>query len=237
MYVAIVHLPAAPHNIEERFAPPARAVTRSLGFQSIELLRPLGAVHGGGDSGSHLVVSCWNIRTSLQGWLKSDAHRDGHRNGEPELTVGKSWLTGHEPFTTAYGAGWDTRLVAAAAPAAILNVIHVADGSQHAFEEVFRSRDGEVEEQPGFLALEVLRPLAGAWDVAGKEDRAAGGWPYVVFSRWESDAAHEDWTASHAFRRAHARRRLADGSIVRSAASRYRIVHPAFAPRFAPVAR
>ncbi|MFB6121941.1 MAG: antibiotic biosynthesis monooxygenase [Haloferacaceae archaeon] len=72
----------------------------------------------------------------------------------------------------------------------VANRIPVADGHGEAFEERFRARAGEIEDRPGFVSLDVLRPV--------DADR------YVVLTYWESEADFEAWTDSDAFREAHA---------------------------------
>ena len=58
------------------------------------------------------------------------------------------------------------------------------------FEERFRKRAGEVEKQPGFVRMEILRPIA--------EDGV-----YVVLTHWQDKTAFEAWLRSEDFRSAH----------------------------------
>lgn len=74
-----------------------------------------------------------------------------------------------------------------------INAIDVPEGRGESLEERFRSRLGEVEQTPGFLGFELLRPT-------GAETR------YFVYTRWESEGAFRAWTESSAFRRGHAQR-------------------------------
>ncbi|MFB6108170.1 MAG: antibiotic biosynthesis monooxygenase [Haloplanus sp.] len=74
----------------------------------------------------------------------------------------------------------------------VANRIPVAEGHGTDFEERFRKRAGRVEEQPGFVRLEVLRPV--------DADR------YVFLTHWESEADFEAWTDSEAFADAHSER-------------------------------
>lgn len=265
MYVAMNHIPVAADQeeaFEARFAARARLVDQMPGFHSFELLRPIPrAAHGPGGNASalaltgnrpdeYLVLTRWDERAGFEAWATGDARRQGHRAtagaGEgPRLTTGPSWLTTHETFETAYAPGWTAIAASAAAPVAMMNVIEVAGGYEALFEEVFRTREHGVEQQPGFLTLEVLAPADGLWrggaqggmgerpDVGRATDatdaeggRAAG--TYVVFSRWASTEAHDAWTHSEAFRRAHGRRRLPEGAVVRSAVRAARILLPAY---------
>lgn len=72
-----------------------------------------------------------------------------------------------------------------------INVLSVPPDRREVLEERFAKRAGEVDRTPGFQAFELLRPVEG-------EDR------YFVYTRWDSQAAFEAWTASQAFDRGHA---------------------------------
>ncbi|RCV91933.1 antibiotic biosynthesis monooxygenase family protein [Billgrantia montanilacus] len=71
------------------------------------------------------------------------------------------------------------------------NRVFVNPGHEEAFEARFRVRAGEIDKQPGFLAMRVLRPLG---------NQA----PYVVETEWESQAAFHAWVGGDDFKRAHA---------------------------------
>jgi heme-degrading monooxygenase HmoA len=73
----------------------------------------------------------------------------------------------------------------------VANRIPVAEGHEDAFEDRFADRAGLVEDQPGFVRFELLRPA--------DADR------YVVVTHWESEDDFEAWTDSEAFREAHSR--------------------------------
>ena len=75
----------------------------------------------------------------------------------------------------------------------VANRIPVAEGWEEAFEERFRNRAGQVEQQPGFVRMEILRPV-----------EEGGEAPYVVKTYWESMEAFRAWTESEDFRTAHA---------------------------------
>ena len=72
-----------------------------------------------------------------------------------------------------------------------INAIQVAEGRGPELEERFAKRAAEVEQMPGFLGFELLRPTEG-------EDR------YFVYTRWESEEAFRAWVESPAFTRGHA---------------------------------
>lgn len=73
----------------------------------------------------------------------------------------------------------------------VTNRVPVAPDSREAFEERFRHRAGQVEQQPGFVRMEVLRP--------DSDDT-----PYVVQTAWRDRAAFEAWIGSDDFKAAHA---------------------------------
>ncbi|WDZ87890.1 antibiotic biosynthesis monooxygenase family protein [Micromonospora cathayae] len=71
-----------------------------------------------------------------------------------------------------------------------INAIDVPPGAGEELERRFAARAGAVENSPGFLGFELLRPVAG-------ETR------YFVYTRWESEEAYQAWASGPA-RAAHA---------------------------------
>jgi heme-degrading monooxygenase HmoA len=71
----------------------------------------------------------------------------------------------------------------------VMNRIPVAEGREQEFEQTFAERDRAVDQVPGFVDLQVLRPSEGR--------------TYVVMTRWKSRAAFDAWTKSDAFITAH----------------------------------
>lgn len=71
------------------------------------------------------------------------------------------------------------------------NRVFVNPGYEEEFEARFKARAGEIDKQPGFIAMRVLRPLG---------NQA----PYVVETEWESQEAFRAWVGSDDFKRAHA---------------------------------
>lgn len=63
-----------------------------------------------------------------------------------------------------------------------INAIEVPEGAGPELEKRFAARLGAVENAPGFLGFELLRPVAG-------ESR------YFVYTRWESEADFQAWSA------------------------------------------
>ncbi|PWK46202.1 antibiotic biosynthesis monooxygenase family protein [Actinoplanes xinjiangensis] len=71
-----------------------------------------------------------------------------------------------------------------------INAIEVPEGAGPELEKRFAARHGAVENSPGFLGFELLRPVAG-------ENR------YFVYTRWESEEAFQNW-ANGGAKEAHA---------------------------------
>jgi heme-degrading monooxygenase HmoA len=72
----------------------------------------------------------------------------------------------------------------------VTNRVPVAPQWQDKFEERFRNRAGQVDKQPGFLRMDVMRPES--------EDS-----PYLVMTVWESEQAFRNWVDSEDFKQAH----------------------------------
>lgn len=60
------------------------------------------------------------------------------------------------------------------------------------FEELFRTRAGEVDTMPGFQSFHLLRPLK-------------DGQPYIVMTFWDRREDFESWMKSGQFTRGHSR--------------------------------
>jgi len=71
-----------------------------------------------------------------------------------------------------------------------INAIEVPEGAGEELEKRFAARLGTVEKSPGFIAFELLRPVAG-------DNR------YFVYTKWESEEAYQAWANGPA-RAAHA---------------------------------
>ena len=72
----------------------------------------------------------------------------------------------------------------------VTNRVPVADGFEEMFEQRFRNRAGQIDKQPGFVRMQVLKP-----DSADT--------PYVVQTTWQDKAAFEAWVGSEDFKIAH----------------------------------
>ena len=73
-----------------------------------------------------------------------------------------------------------------------MNRFRVAKGSEAAFEHVWLSRDGHLDEVAGFIEFHLL-----------KGPEAEDHTHYASHTTWESRAAFEAWTKSEAFHAAH----------------------------------
>lgn len=70
------------------------------------------------------------------------------------------------------------------------NRVPVASGWEEIFEERFRQRAGQIDKQPGFISMQILKPE--------KQET-----PYIVMTRWKDKDAFERWVSSDDFRAAH----------------------------------
>jgi heme-degrading monooxygenase HmoA len=73
----------------------------------------------------------------------------------------------------------------------VSNRIYVKAEHSEAFEKVFRERARLVDEMPGFISNQVLRPVN-------------EGDPYIVFTLWNSRDDFINWVRSDAFVKGHA---------------------------------
>ena len=58
------------------------------------------------------------------------------------------------------------------------------------FEQRFKNRAGQINQQPGFVLMEVLKPQS-------------ENTPYVVLTHWQNEQAFRDWIGSEDFKIAH----------------------------------
>ncbi|KIL45612.1 antibiotic biosynthesis monooxygenase family protein [Jeotgalibacillus soli] len=74
----------------------------------------------------------------------------------------------------------------------VFNNIPVSDEGRPIFEDRFKNRAGLIEQEPGFIAIRVLRPL--------NSDT------YVVLTQWDSEESFKKWQTSTAYNKAHTKR-------------------------------
>ncbi len=82
-----------------------------------------------------------------------------------------------------------------------MNRFRIAVGHENDFEELWRTRDSQLEGVPGFQEFHLLR---GATE--------EGVTLYASHTRWDSQKTFEDWTQSEAFRKAHGKARAPEGT-------------------------
>lgn len=74
----------------------------------------------------------------------------------------------------------------------VMNRIMINPEYAEQFEERFRNRAHLVDNMPGFIRNQVLRP-------------SQEGKPYIVLTFWETREAFEAWTQSDSFKQGHAK--------------------------------
>ena len=89
----------------------------------------------------------------------------------------------------------------------VANRIYVNAEYGEAFEQRFRERAGLVDQMPGFVSNQVLRPVN-------------DGDPYVVFTVWDSRQDFLNWVRSDAFTKGHAQ----SGTLPKEAFSRANVL-------------
>jgi heme-degrading monooxygenase HmoA len=82
-----------------------------------------------------------------------------------------------------------------------MNRFRIALGHEDVFEELWRSRDSQLDEVPGFSEFHLLK---------GPSDEEAT--LYASHTVWESKENFEAWTNSENFRKAHANARAPKGT-------------------------
>ena len=82
-----------------------------------------------------------------------------------------------------------------------MNRFRIALGHEGDFEEIWRSRESQLEDVPGFQQFNLLR---------GPSDDEAT--LYASHTLWESREAFQAWTESESFRKAHAQARAPKGT-------------------------
>ena len=72
----------------------------------------------------------------------------------------------------------------------VANRVFVKPEYADEFEQRFAKRAGQIDQQPGFVLMEVLKPRG--------DDT-----PYVVLTHWQDEQAFENWVGSEDFKLAH----------------------------------
>ncbi|MRH41319.1 antibiotic biosynthesis monooxygenase [Aquibacillus halophilus] len=80
---------------------------------------------------------------------------------------------------------------------AVFNNIPVTEAGRSQFEERFNNRARRIENEPGFQAIRVCRPINGD--------------TYLVLTCWNSEDDFENWRNSNAYMQAHKKRGTSEG--------------------------
>ena len=72
----------------------------------------------------------------------------------------------------------------------VANRVFVKQEYAEEFEQRFKNRAGQINQQPGFVLMEVLKP---------QSEKT----PYVVLTHWDSEQAFQNWVGSDDFKLAH----------------------------------
>jgi heme-degrading monooxygenase HmoA len=89
----------------------------------------------------------------------------------------------------------------------VTNRIPVAAGYEADFENRFRHRAHLVDQSPGFIKNQVLRPVQRRFNHQTRQwEQSLEHGYYLVQTYWESEQSFWDWTKSDSFRAAHSNR-------------------------------
>ena len=80
---------------------------------------------------------------------------------------------------------------------AVFNNIPVSEEGRELFESRFKNRAGKVEQEPGFAAIRVLRPVDSD--------------TYIILTLWKDEESFKNWQQSQAYGEAHAKRGTEEG--------------------------
>jgi heme-degrading monooxygenase HmoA len=72
----------------------------------------------------------------------------------------------------------------------VTNRVFVHPDWHKEFENRFQKRSGQIDKQPGFKRMQILRPQS--------KDT-----PYVVYTEWQDESAFKNWVGSEDFKLAH----------------------------------
>jgi heme-degrading monooxygenase HmoA len=79
----------------------------------------------------------------------------------------------------------------------VMNNIPVTDEGRPLFEYRFKNRARMIEQEPGFAAIRVLRPMNSN--------------TYIILTQWDSEKDFEGWQQSKAYEKAHEKRGTSEG--------------------------
>ena len=72
----------------------------------------------------------------------------------------------------------------------VANRVFLKQEYNQEFEQRFKDRAGQIDKQPGFVRMEVLKPQS-------------ENTPYVVLTHWQDEKAFRNWVGSDDFKVAH----------------------------------
>ena len=72
----------------------------------------------------------------------------------------------------------------------VANRVFVKQEYRQEFEQRFKDRAGQIDKQPGFVRMEVLKP---------QSERT----PYVILTHWKDEQAFNNWVGREDFKIAH----------------------------------
>ncbi len=72
----------------------------------------------------------------------------------------------------------------------VSNRVFVKPEYAQEFEQRFMNRAGQINQQPGFIQMQILKPQS-------------ENTPYIVLTHWESEQAFKNWVGSEDFKIAH----------------------------------
>jgi heme-degrading monooxygenase HmoA len=82
-----------------------------------------------------------------------------------------------------------------------MNRFQIAEGREEVFEKIWRERDSQLENVPGYRDFHLLR---------GPTEE--GVTLFASHTVWDSEEAFREWTRSENFRKAHANARAPEGT-------------------------
>ncbi len=72
----------------------------------------------------------------------------------------------------------------------VTNRVFVHPDWHSEFETRFQQRSGQIDKQPGFKSMQILKPQS-------------DDFPYIVYTEWDDEAAFNSWVGSDDFKLAH----------------------------------
>ena len=93
----------------------------------------------------------------------------------------------------------------------VANRVFVKPAYTQEFEQRFENRSGQINQQPGFVLMEVLKP---------QSEKT----PYVVLTHWQNEQAFNNWVGSDDFKLAHQNPMPKDAFVEGGGIEQYQVV-------------